>query len=347
MDLKNLIKRTGIQMRFALSLSAILIVTISSCQKDNVSLNDSNSLKTAIPIKPTSLTSTAALTYKISGPISLTGVKNMTISGESITGGNVPCISLTNCTNIIITHCKLINSTTTGVNLYNCVNISVDTSYISNVSTGVYASTCQSIKVLDNQMENMVGPLPRGQFVQFNNVSGPGNNVINNRCENIMGSSDPEDAISMYMTNGTAASPVIISWNWIRGGGPSNTGGGIILGDNGGSYQIAEDNILVNPGQYGMGVAGGTNMEILNNEIYAAQNTFTNVGISVWNQYTNISASSGITVSGNKVNWTNSTGASNPDWNEGNCGTVTGWSSNTWGANITSSILPATLITLN
>jgi len=340
------------------ALVALLVSTvpfITSCNKDNVSPSSStlsSSATTPGTKLPASLITTTNVAmsgkaYIVSNVINLTGVHDLTISGKSIAGGNVPCISLTNCSNIHITNCRLVNSTTTGVNLYKCVNIVVDSSYISNVSTGVYASTCQSIKVLRNQMKNMVGPMPRGQFVQFNTVSGAGNQVIANKCENIMGSSTPEDAISMYMTNGTATSPVIISWNWIRGGGPSKTGGGIILGDDGGSHQTAENNTLVNPGQYGIGVAGGTNLEILNNKIYAAQNTFTNVGVCVWNQYTNISASSGITASGNQVNWTNSAGALNPDWNAGNCGTVTGWSSNTWGATFTSSILPATIITLN
>jgi len=117
-----------------------------------------------------------------------------------------------------------------------------------------------------------------------------------------------------------------------------------MLGDNGGSYQTAENNTLVNPGQYGMAVSGGTNMQILNNQIYAAQNTFTNVVVYVYNQYT--TGCSLIIVSGNQVNWTNSAGVSNPNWDDGNCGTVTGWSSNTWGANITSSILPSAVITL-
>lgn len=343
MNLRNLITQTGIRMFFTLSLSSILIITVSLCQKDNVSPPDTYSLQIATEGRYVSRASTTAIIYKVSGPISLSGVKNRTISGESITGGITPCISLNNCSNIHITHCKLINSTATGVNLINCVNISVDTSYISNVSSGIYATRCQTIQVVGNQMLNMVGPPPRGQFVQFNRVSGVGNSVIGNICENIMGSSYPEDAISMYKTNGTAASPITISGNWIRGGGPSKTGGGIMLGDNGGSYQTAVNNTLVNPGQYGVAVSGGNNMRILNNKIYAVKNTFTNVGIYVYNQYS--TGCSEIIVSGNKVNWTNSAGKSNPCWNGGNCGTVTGWSSNTWGAGITASILPATMIT--
>jgi hypothetical protein len=352
MNLKRVLKKPGIRMLSLISLLTVLFFSVSSCQQENLRPSHLNRYRTS---KPTTTTTTPTTTpppvvvtsngtYKISAPISLTGVSNLTISGDSIEGGTVPCITLTNCTNIHINHCKLFNSTTTGVNLSNCVNISVDSSYISNVSSGVYATNCQTIQVVGNQMKNMMGPFPRGQFVQFNTCSGAGNSVINNKLENIMGSSNPEDAISMYMTNGTAASPVIISGNWIRGGGPSTSGGGIMLGDSGGSYQVAENNILVNPGQYGMAVSGGNNMQVLNNQIYAVKNTFTNVGIYVYNQAT--TGCSVIIVSGNIVNWTNSAGVSNPSWDDGNCGTISGWSNNTWGAAITSSILPAVITSL-
>jgi parallel beta-helix repeat protein len=353
MNLENLFKQPWIGVFFALSLLAVLIVTALSRQRKNGSPQNLNGLQTitttVAPITSKPLISTSKVKYKISGPISLNGVSNMTISGDSINCNNTNAIGikLTNCHNIHITHCKIYNSTANGIYLYKCSNITIETCYITKVSTGINVSTSLGIVIKRNQMKNMLGPMPGGQFVQFNTVGGANNMVANNVFENIMGSSYPEDAISMYMTNGTAASPVMISGNRIRGGGPSTTGGGINLGDDGGSYQIAENNVLVNPGQYGMAVSGGTNMKILNNKIYAAQNTFSNVGISVWNQYTNISASSGITVSGNQVNWTNSAGKLNSCWNAGNCGTVTGWGSNTWGANIKSSILHRTIITLN
>jgi len=351
MNLKNLIKQPWIHIFLAFPLSAMLLAIVLSRPRGNVNSKNLNSLQTTTVVPFTSKIpfTTSKVKYKISGPISLNGISNMTISCDSINcnNTNVIGIKLTNCHGIHITYCKIYNSRANGIYLYNCSNITIDTCYITKVSTGVNVSTSSRVIIEHNQMKNMMGPYPSGQFVQFNKVSGASNKVTNNVFENTMGSSDPEDAISMFMTNGTAASPVMISGNWIRGGGPSATGGGINLGDDGGSYQIAENNILVNPGQYGIAVSGGTNMEILNNKIYAVRSTFANVGISVWNQYTNISASSGITVSGNNVNWTNSGGISNPAWNNGNCGTVTGWSSNTWRANITSSILAATIITLN
>jgi hypothetical protein len=84
----------------------------------------------------------------------------------------------------------------------------------------------------------------------------------------------------------------------------------------------------------------------LNNKIYARKNTFTNVGISVWNQYERTSSCAVIVVAGNQVNWTNARGAPNHAWNSGNCGAVDGWDNNLWGAKITAAILPGRLISI-
>jgi len=280
---------------------------------------------------------------KITSPISLTGAKNLTISGDSINGGSVPCINLTNCSNIRITHCKLVNSKTLGINLSGCTNVMIDSNYVSNVSTGVYAVNSKTIQVAYCQMRNMQGPYPRGAFVQFDNVSGAYNRVSHNRFENMLGASYPEDAISMYKSNGIATDPILITDNWIRGGGPSKTGGGIMLGDNGGSYQTASYNTLVNPGQYGMAVSGGAKMQIIGNKIYSKAQSFSNVGLYYWNQ--SGLSSSAITISGNRVNFSSlSYGLNNLFLGSGNTA-PTGWSSNTYDATLNASILPATIIT--
>jgi len=212
-----------------------------------------------------------------------------------------------------------------------------------DVATGVYAEYSSTVNVNKNQVMNVQGPLPRGQMVQFNNVSGSGNVISYNICENIAGQSYPEDVINLYKTNGTASSPVQVIGNWIRGGGPSSTGGGIMLGDQGGSYVIAQDNILVNPGQYGIAVASGTNIQVLNNKVYSAQQSFSNVGLYIWNQY-NTSCSLNA-ISGNQVSWKNSAGSENDGWNAGNCGAVSGWGTNAFNAPIDASILPTQIIT--
>lgn len=175
-----------------------------------------------------------------------------------------------------------------------------------------------------NKVLNVQGPMARGQFVQFNGVNGGGNKVICNEGESILGEGKPEDAINMFNSNGIATDPILIRGNKIKGGGPSRSGGGIMTGDGTGSYMIVQDNILVDPGQYGVAVAGGHDIKLLNNKIYAKQAPWTNVGLYIWDQYN--SNCNNITVEGNEVNWTHRDGFQNPMWNGQNCGTQPNWS---------------------
>jgi len=343
----NAKRRIGTGISFALILGLTAFVT--SCKKDDNSLAAS----------PTSSSSTASLTggvnfqttrttvtpvYTVSKPINLTGAHDLTISGKSIDGGAVPAITLTNCYNVHITGNMLANSTDVGIYLYNCYNITIDSNDISNVASGVDVvnTTKGGILVIWNEFRNMRGPFPRGQFIQFNTVSGPNNLIDNNRGENIFGSSYPEDAINIYKSRGTAASPIKVTNNWIRGGGPSASGGGIMLGDNGGSYQVASGNILVDPGQYGMAIAGGSHISITRNSIYARMQSFTNIGIYIWAQTG--SKCTYATISGNKVNFTNAQNEQNDAWIGTGESTPSGWATNTWDANIDASLLPAAVV---
>jgi parallel beta-helix repeat protein len=276
--------------------------------------------------------------------ISLTNQSGVTISGKSIAGGSAASITLCNCNNITVTNCKLYNSTNVGIYLYNCYNITIKGNYFTNLATGVNVVQCPKggIEVNSNQFLNMMGPYPKGQFVQFNNVGGAYNQINSNICENIMGESKPEDAISIYESNGTAASPITINGNEIRGGGPSTSGGGIMIGDSGGSYITANGNTLVNPGQYGIAISGGSHNAITNNIVYGAKQSFTNIGMYVEAIGANISAA---TVSGNRVKFYNSAGVCNGAWLASGLATPSGWTNNNWNANIDASVLPATLIT--
>lgn len=282
--------------------------------------------------------------YTSSAAINLDGQHDLTISGKSIAGGAVPLIKLTNCYNIHITGNKLANGSDVGIYLYNCRNITIDDNFFTKVSTGVYADHTQGgIVVNNNQFLNMQGPFPRGQFVQFNNVKGEGSSISNNRGENIIGESYAEDAISLYQSEGSLSSPILINGNWIRGGGPSASGGGIMLGDNGGAYLYASGNILVNPGQFGMAISGGHHLTIVDNSIYGSQQSFTNVGLYVndiggWQ-------TSDCKVTNNKVRYYNKDNYQNNAWLSPNSMKPEGWDANNWGAAIDTSILPAVIIT--
>ena len=338
-------------LKIILFILTYLFFASCSKQSDDISNNQSNvdtGTKTPPIVNPDTSTIGAntpfptGIKYTTSSPITLNGAHDIVISGLSIQNPQGICIHLQNCYNIIIRNCKLGPSKQTGVELYKCRNITVDSCYMSTISTGLYAELSSSIQFKHNSVKNVQGPYPKGAMVQYANVSGGGNRVLFNRCENISGASNPEDAISMYKSNGTANDPILIAGNWIRGGGPSINGGGIMTGDNGGSYIIAKDNILVNPGNYGMGIAGGTNIQLLNNKIYSSKTAISNVGIYIWNQSN--SGCSLNTISGNHVNWTSLLGEINNSWNNGNCGTVTGWATNIWGAVLSPDILPQQLV---
>jgi len=297
--------------------------------------DDEDAIKDAGNNSPRSNPATFAL-FKASAPISLKGAHDLTISGDSINGGDVTCINLTNCYNIHIAKCKLQNSTRQGIYMYGCRNIIVDGCSATNVLNGVLVSTSTGIQILNNSFLNV-----NHDYVQFDAVTGAGNKIVRNKGENIYGRSTPEDGINLYKSSGTPADPIIVMYNQLRGGGPSRSGGGIVLGDGGGSYQIAEYNNCVNTGQYGIGVGGGTNCQILNNNIYGAKFPWSSNGIEV-NAFNNpMNGCSLITVSDNKVNWTSDAGVSSPYWNANNCGVVAGIATNNFNAGISASIVPA------
>jgi len=290
------------------------------------------------------------------------GQKDVLISGVSITSTDGPCITVTgNSENVRIENSEL-GPCAGGILVEGARNVDIDNVYIRDAGTtgngidvtfsegviirnsrmervrsGVYALRSTGVRVENNSFLNVQGPLPRGQYIQFNHVYGRGNVIFCNRGENFPGESDVVEAINLYDSFGEADDPIQVVGNVIQGGGPSESSGAILLGDGGGSYQVARDNLISEPGQQGIGIAGGNDITAMNNIVHARQQPFTNVGMYVWNQ--DISRCFNITVEGNHVNWTNRDGKENPFWNAGNCGTVQGVESNGFGATIDMQVL--------
>ena len=280
-----------------------------------------------------------------SSPLDWDGRKNVTISGLEISNSNGACIRLNKCSNITIRDCILGPSLKEGIWLYECKNITIINCSFTHNSTGVWAALSSGIKVIDNQFLNPQGPFPQGQHIMYNQVIGADNRVLDNVGECIQGSSVPEDLIVMFKSSGLPSDPILIKGNKLRGGGPSKTGGGINAGDWGGSYVTIEENILVNPGQYGIKVSSGTHHRLINNKVYSDAFAWVNEGVSIKNHYgpDGIDCNN-IEVSNNLVNWTASTGFLMPYMNDGKCGTVKGWTTNTWNAKIDKTILPMKLL---
>jgi hypothetical protein len=268
-----------------------------------------------IPVLVKAQTLSFCVNYSGHAPITLSGVTGITISGDSINnlGGSSVLIHLTNCSNIRITHNKLMNSSNTAIQLDNCYNVQIDSNYASNVRDGVHANYCPmgGINVHHNYFLNMNGPFPAGNAVQFNNIGGGGNRVMFNNIENIAGQAQhPQDLISVYQSNGLPGDSIMVEYNMIRGGQIINDSGGaagIVLGDVGGSYQVARYNIVVDGGYVGMQVQGGSHIKMDHNTVYGSGTAYANDGISFGN-YSG-AASIDVTISYNKIKFINRFGS--------------------------------------
>ena len=265
-----------------------------------------------------------------SAPLVFENRQNQTIRGLRIAGTPDNCILLRNCRNITIEQCELGPASGEAVHLISCTSITLRQLKARDVRSGVYAVDSHAIAVNSCQFLNMQGPMPRGQFVQFDKVTGPGSQITSNTFTNQAGLSHPEDAINLYMSSGTSESPILVAANTISGGGPSPSGGGIMCGDHGGENIVVRENILRDPGQYGIAIAGGQHIQLLNNQISARSQPFTNVGIYVWSQSPGRCGAH--TVRGNTVSWFNKDGVRNSGWNADTCGPIQGWDENNWNA---------------
>jgi nitrous oxidase accessory protein NosD len=264
-------------------------------------------------------------------------------SDITIISCDVRSIRMVNCSNIRVVNSYIHDTARVGVELENCRNVLVQGNRIERISTGVYALQSEGVRVVGNYVQDVRGPMPRGQMVQFDKVFGSGNAVTDNYARNLHRRSKPEDCISLYQSSGTPASPILIARNYITGDpqygstGMSDSGSGIMLGDSGGSYIRCVNNVLINPGQVGIGVCGGEFISVENNTIIGRRSDVANVGLYVWNQADAPGGS--VTVANNSVTWVNRQGKPNAFWNGGGFHSVT-VDGNRWNATALLSQLP-------
>src|SRR3989304_148524 len=170
-----------------------------------------------------------------SGPITVTS--GQTISGLWITrtSGSGSCISIADgATNIIIEDCKIgpnSDSTDTGhgIDVFDGGVITINNCLFDNISTAFYAVQSNGLmKFHHNYATRIRGPFPRGQIVPFNQCNTPGSKIMYNISDQTNpGYLDgPEDHINMYGSTGNSSNPILIKYNKLRGGGPSQSGGG-------------------------------------------------------------------------------------------------------------------------
>jgi len=147
--------------------------------------------------------------------------------------------------------------------------------------------------------------------VQFDKVDG--GLIDRNIVQYPQGTTNAEDLINLF-----ASHNIGVDGNVLSGGGPSDSGSCIMLGDGEGTNQTVINNTCTNPGQVGIGVAGGTNIRVRGNTIRSAPHPWSNVGGYIWNQYgscSNVDFDPAL----NTIEWYSADGSRNDFWNGGGC----------------------------
>ncbi|RWM77756.1 MAG: hypothetical protein EOR81_17040 [Mesorhizobium sp.] len=98
-----------------------------------------------------------------------------------------------------------------NINAENAANLTVQNTTVREGSTGIYLLNSPGADLSNVDGYNFHGPMPRGQFVQFNNS---GNSSLTDfYAVNEAGSSHPEDIVSVYGSPNTTISNGVIDGN--------------------------------------------------------------------------------------------------------------------------------------
>lgn len=142
----------------------------------------------------------------------------------------------------------------------------VHDNFFANNKNGLYFTNCNAVFIIrNNQFINPHGArLGKGQAIQFNACTLQEGSVVEyNRIESFWGEGYTEDLISFFGgTSASAGDTAYCQYNISRGGGPSASGGGFICGDGDGSRIVIRNNVLKDPGNYVVNIAGGTHNSV-------------------------------------------------------------------------------------
>ncbi len=240
-------------------------------------------------------------------------------------------------------------NTRTGrfVNLYRPGTLVVERNTMLGTA-GIYAdgagASAKGITVRYNRVQNIEGRLSDGNggylsdffnatFVQLNGVRATKNiEVAWNQVINEIGKSRVEDNINIYLSSGTADSPMQIHDNYIQGAYPSDpslkfSGGGIIIDGESSDLQTASGfvrihgNQIVSTTNYGIAIAAGHDIDMRNNRaIFSGvladgrRLAAANVGAYVWNLYGAKGTFFNNAVTANTIGWMNASGQLSNSW---------------------------------
>jgi len=325
----------------------IALFAVTGCARELGVQNQQHNLANA-PLQV--LAPPPASTLVDSPPISINSQTGIVVRGLKITSQAGPCVTISNSSDIVVdgsdlgpcggnavaikksAAVKIVNSSIhterdgagtgdsgLGILIKNSSDVLVQGNEFAYNESSVYALDSSDVRVIGNFSLNPLGPVPRGQHVQFNHVQGGliGDNygIASSDTTTYRLAAHKEDAINLFY-----AASVEVRANYLVGGtSPSGCG---IIADGSGTANTIVDNVVIRTAQCGIGIAGGTNHIIAGNKVLDTNipDGRGNVGIYVWNLYAG--PCSGHSVTGNAVSnlWPN--GYSNDYWDGQNCGPV-------------------------
>lgn len=313
-------------------------IKVAGLKQDSIGLSKLNFSASSPPAVPTGYTFSQTITAK----------SGQTIKGDSINGGNGPCITIpSGVSNVTIINCKLQNSKTDNGIIYGskCSNIVIKNNIITNGGRGVNLVNATSCQVISNKISNIASVTGSGaaggSAVQFNNCTGAKQRCDSNLVYTVKSNNAVGDCLSFYESSGTSASYMSMKYNKVLNGSTYSAGKAAgVVGDVSGSYQDCEFNIAVNSGMEGWQVQGGNNIICSNNTAFSdGTNPTSNVGFAYGNYGGN--PTSNVTMSNNRSNWLKANKSQSDFWFDPK--TVkppTGWSTNVSDKTITAKILP-------
>jgi hypothetical protein len=325
------------------------------------------SASATVQVMPPAPPTTTSLTP--SGPIKLSGQNGTIVENLHITNPSGDCVVLSNSTNITIRRSEIGPcggnavkiSGGSGIAIYdsyihpekplvtdccdnhdgifasNTSNLSIQGNVIAYGESNIEVNGTATVTVTGNFLLNPIDSNPslpadgqsRGQ--NFQAWSGSSNVTVANNyalsstdTSKYLFAENQEDSINFGLTTG-----IVVRGNYINGG-HSPSGCGLISDDQANGAQFV-NNVLLDTGQCGIGIADGINQVVDSNRVLnrTPVQGGGNTAIYVWKQYSG--ACGPVTVSNNIATETNTSGAQSGFWNGGGCEPVT-LTSNTFDA---------------
>ncbi len=253
-------------------------------------------------------------------------IRNYRFYGINSNSGNTVTIQYMTFRNIAMNR----NGQTYGAVRFNySVNINVNNSHFESVASAIrFINSNGPLLVTFNTALN-----PGRNFFQCNNCNGSAIRINHNSMEHTqqVASQPLEDFINIFQSSGLSSNWIQVNHNRARTDGMGNginpeSSCFIILGDFGGSFQEAKNNIGVNPAQCGIGAASGNNIRVQDNKMYSKLIVgISNVAFYSWKNPPEAPSCSSHTFEGNIANWVCGKpdcnyGEHNKAWSDGSCG---------------------------